>query len=164
MAEIFLKERSLTQEELKFLRELSRQKIRFLIVGLGAAALQGVNVATQDVDLWFKKLSDPRIAATIRKLGGAYIEPRPEFMNPPRFVGPAFRNLDIVTSLSGISSFDREYQKAVTIEIEGVRLKVLPLEDVIKSKEGAGRPKDKAVMPVLKDALATIRQSEKKRR
>lgn len=156
------KERSLTRAELGFLRELTRLEIPFLIVGLGGAVLQGVPVATHDVDLWFKKLSDPRIAKSIRKFGGAYIEPRPEFMNPPQFAGPDFRFLDIVTSLSGIGSFDKEYKKAVTIEIEGVKLRVLRLEQIIRSKKEADRPKDRAVLPVLKDALAAIKKRGRK--
>ena len=42
----------LTERELRFLRELVRHNVRFLIVGLSAAALQGAPVVTQDVDLW----------------------------------------------------------------------------------------------------------------
>ncbi|MBI4324951.1 MAG: hypothetical protein HY674_06770 [Chloroflexi bacterium] len=52
---------SLNANELRFLRALLRRKVRFMVVGLSAAALQGAPVVTQDVDLWFKDLSDPRI-------------------------------------------------------------------------------------------------------
>lgn len=49
----------------------------------------------------------------------------------------------------------KEYQHAVEVDLEGIKLKVLPLEKVILSKESAGRLKDKAVLPALKAALAT---------
>jgi hypothetical protein len=41
-------------------------------------------------------------------------------------------------------------------------LLVASLEDVIKSKEAAGRKKDLAVLPILRDTLA-VKQALKKR-
>jgi hypothetical protein len=60
-----------TERELRFLRELVRCDVRFLIVGLSAAALQGAPVVTQDVDLWFASLEDPRLREALRRVGGA---------------------------------------------------------------------------------------------
>lgn len=51
---------SLSESELKFLRSLVTHDVRFMVVGLSAAALQGAPVVTQDVDLWFENLADPR--------------------------------------------------------------------------------------------------------
>ena len=39
----------LTKSELRFLRALLRRKVRFMVVGLSAAALQGAPVMTQDL-------------------------------------------------------------------------------------------------------------------
>ena len=41
----------LSEAELLLLESLLRHKIRFLVVGLSAAALQGAPVVTEDVDL-----------------------------------------------------------------------------------------------------------------
>lgn len=49
----------LSETELRLLGSLLRHKIRFLAVGLSAAALQGAPVVTEDVDLWFENLPDP---------------------------------------------------------------------------------------------------------
>ena len=40
-----------TENEIRFLRELVKNRVPFMIVGLSAAALQGAPVVTQDVDL-----------------------------------------------------------------------------------------------------------------
>ncbi len=40
-----------TDEEAEFLRELVRQKVDFMIVGLSAAALQGAPVVTQEPEV-----------------------------------------------------------------------------------------------------------------
>lgn len=61
--------------EAEFLRELVRQKVDFMIVGLSAAALQGAPVVTQDIDLWFHNLSDPRIRTALDKVDAIYVPP-----------------------------------------------------------------------------------------
>lgn len=66
---------SLNASELRFLRALLRRKVRFMVVGLSAAALQGAPVVTQDVDLWFENLSDPRIGEALREVDAAYVPP-----------------------------------------------------------------------------------------
>jgi hypothetical protein len=83
-----------TERELRFLRELGRSHVRFLIVGLSAAALQGAPVVTQDVDLWFHNLDDPQLAEALRRVGGAYVPPTPN--TPPMFAGEGLELFDIV--------------------------------------------------------------------
>ena len=61
--------------EIEFLKELVRQKVEFMIVGLSAAALQGAPVVTQDIDLWFRRLPDPGIEKALKKFNGSYIPP-----------------------------------------------------------------------------------------
>ena len=62
---------SFSESELRFLRALLKRKVRFMLVGLSAAALQGAPVVTQDVDLWFEDLSDPRIREALEEIGAA---------------------------------------------------------------------------------------------
>lgn len=57
----------LNADELRFLSALLRRKVRFIVVGLSAAALQGAPVVTQDVDLWFENLDDPQIREALGK-------------------------------------------------------------------------------------------------
>jgi hypothetical protein len=57
--------------------------------------------------------------------------------------------------ICGVASFATEYRRAKTLVWRGVRLKVLPLERIIRSKEVAGRPKDLAILPILRDVAAS---------
>ena len=75
--------------EAAFLRELVREGVDFMIVGLSAAALQGAPVVTQDVDLWFKDIEHPGIKRALRKVGGSYVPP--VRMHPPMFEGDAVK-------------------------------------------------------------------------
>jgi hypothetical protein len=51
---------ALADAERAFLRALGERGVRFLVMGMGAAVLQGATAVTQDLDLWFEDLSDPR--------------------------------------------------------------------------------------------------------
>ena len=150
-----------SEAEARFLRALNDEGVEFLIVGLSAAALQGAPAVTQDIDLWFRDLTDPGIKKALRRVGGVYVAPTGS--TPPMFVGSAVALFDVVVSMHGLESFAKEAARAVTVVLEGVRVKLLPLERIIVSKQATNRPKDRAILPVLEDAARTIRTRRRKR-
>ena len=143
-----------TEGEARFLRELVRRKVDFMVVGLSAAALQGAPMVTQDVDLWFRNIDDPGMRAALRKVGGIYVPP--VGLYPPMFAGDNVECFDIVLHVHGIGDFRREIKKAISIELGGVAIKVLPLDRVIASKKALNRQKDRMVMPALKAAALAL--------
>ena len=143
-----------TERELRFLRELVRCQVPFLIVGLAAAALQGAPVVTQDVDLWFKNLDDPNLAEALRRVGGAYVAPTGH--TPPMLAGDGLELFDIVLRMDGLRSFDEERAAAVELALGDVVAKVLPLPRIVASKRAAARPKDRLVVPVLEEIVALL--------
>jgi hypothetical protein len=148
----------LTDAERAFLGRLVVAGVPFLVVGLGAAVLQGADASTQDLDLWFKSISDPRIAEAAAASGGVLAWRA----DPPVIAGQGLDHLDVVIHCHGLKAFDSEYAKAVEIDLDGVAIKVLPLERVIASKKAAGRPKDKAALEALRAALAANRTNREK--
>jgi len=141
-------------KETAFLKELVKNEVCFMIVGLSAAALQGAPVVTQDVDLWFRDLSDPGIKKSLKKVGGAFVPPIG--LNPPMFAGNGIQLFDIVTAMHGLDSFDKEWGNTLELPLGQLTVRVLKLARIIKSKENLGREKDRLVLPVLRDAMATI--------
>ena len=148
-----------TEKEALFLRELRKQKVEFIIVGLSAAALQGAPVVTQDVDLWFKDLNDPGLKKVLKKVKAAYVPPSAH--NPPMFAGDAVNLFDIVVHMHGLEAFEQEKKNTLTMDLGKIKVLVLSLERIIKSKKATGRQKDKIVLPVLKDALIAIKNQHK---
>jgi hypothetical protein len=132
-----------------------------MVVGLSAATLQGAPAVTQDVDLWFRDLRDPRIAAALQAVGGAYVPPTP--YTPPMLAGDAMALFDLVIHMDGLRSFDEEYRNAVLIPVGNTSVMVLPLDRIIASKQAANRPKDKAVLPVLRHALLALQSHHKRK-
>ena len=144
---------SLSESEQHFLRALLSRKVRFIVVGLSAAALQGAPVVTQDVDLWFEDLTDPRIIESLREVGAAYVPP--SLQNPPMFAGGGIELFDIVQRMDGLKKFAQEWSECVVIPFGTQKLKLLSLERILASKRAANRTKDRLVIPVLEDSLAT---------
>ena len=141
----------LSEPELKVLASLVERRIRFMIVGLSAAALQGAPTVTEDIDLWFEDLQNPNFIPALQAVGAAYLPPFG--LNPPMLAGPGTQIFDVVLRMDGLGAFAEEYQTALEISLGGVTLKVLPLARILASKEAANRPKDRLVVPVLRDAL-----------
>jgi hypothetical protein len=144
--------------EIAFLRELNRRKVDYMVVGLSAAALQGAVVVTQDVDLWFRDLADPGIYEALKSVGGAYIPPNGS--HPPMFVGGAVKLFDVVTHMHGLDGFESERAFILKIPVGRLKVPVLRLDRIIRSKEATGRPKDKLVLPLLRDVLAVLQEEE----
>lgn len=141
----------LSENEVALLRSLVKCRVRFMVVGLSAAAMQGAPVVTQDVDLWFDNLNDPRLAQALRAVGAAYVPPIQ--LNPPMLAGPGSQPFHMVLRMDGVGSFGEEYQNAKTVRLAGLKLKVLSLERILASKVAAHRAKDMEVIPVLQDVL-----------
>jgi hypothetical protein len=148
---------ALTEVERRFLEELNARGVRFLIVGVGAALLQGANTATQDVDLWFESTADAKIGEAARAAGGIWVSGA-FGMRPPALGGALGDRFDVVTHVHGLKSFAEEYDASLALTLEGVPLRVLPLARVIASKRALGRPRDLAQLPALEEALAALAQ------
>ena len=145
----------LTSAERAFLQALNALGVRYLIVGMGAALLEGAPGTTQDLDLWFGLIDGERLRAAARAAGGLYT---PGFgLQPPAVGGEGLDRVDLVLTASGLDSFETEFEGARDYDLDGVRVKVLPLERVIVSKRSAKRPKDSAQLPMLEAALAARR-------
>jgi hypothetical protein len=147
---------ALNEAERIFFSSLNRLGVRYLIVGMSSALIQGAHGSTQDIDIWFEKLDDPRIGEAAKEAGGFWISG--SFgMRPPALGGKELSaRFDIVTHMHGLTEFDEEYRGARKYEIEGVEVHVLPLVRVIESKKASGRPKDLASISILEEALAAV--------
>jgi hypothetical protein len=137
--------------EAVFFRALNELQVRYLVVGLSAALLEGAPVVTQDIDIWF----GDTIAEAAKRAGGFYVSGL--MLDQPRIGGEGLERLDLVISPHGLRSFEEEYAVATHHELAGLRMSALPLERVVASKRAAGRVKDLAVIPALDDTLAANR-------
>lgn len=142
----------LSAAEITFFRALTESKVRFMLVGLASAVVQGAPLMTHDLDLWFEKLSDLRISNAAKEAGGVFVWRS----DPPMLSGPGLDRIDIAFHFDGLGDFASEYRKAISLRILDFRIKILPIERILASKIAAGRPKDIAAVEALKATIAAI--------
>jgi hypothetical protein len=154
---------------------LHRHDVRYVLIGGLAAILHGSPQVTFDADICPD--SEPenlrRLAAALREIQ-ARVRARdvPEglpfacdaaFLSSVRILNlvTAFGELDLSFQPSGTGGYADLVRNSVPIEIKGHVVSVAALEDVIRSKEAAGRPKDLAALPVLRQLLEQIGQQDR---
>lgn len=152
---------ALSTSEIALLKNLLRHEVRFMVVGMAAAVLQGAPAVTEDVDLWVENLGSDKFLAAVADSGGFYISPGTAGVNPPMLGPENLRLFAFVTHLHGLGSFDVEYQNSISLIVQGVTLRILPLERIITSKKAANRAKDRLVLSALEATLASLRLSKK---
>ena len=54
----------LNAAEAAFLAALDERGVRYLVVGMSAALMQGVRGSTDDIDLWFAAVGDERFRSS----------------------------------------------------------------------------------------------------
>ena len=131
-----------------------------MVVGLSAATLQGAPVVTQDIDLWFERLGEQKISDALKTIGAAYVPP--SAINPPMLAGAGTELFDIVLRMDGLGTFAQEIKNCIQIPLGRQKLNVLSLDRILVSKIAANRQKDKLTIPVLQDALATVRSKRRR--
>ena len=142
--------------------ELRVVRLEAVVVGNVASILSGAPVLTQDVDLLVRDtvLNRKKLKKLALAMGGVGPAPISDLATTERIYG-ADVPIDIlydqlVGGLTWASIRARAYRAAVGREV----LLVAALADVIASKTAAGRPKDKAVLPMLRDTLAVRRAAK----
>jgi predicted nucleotidyltransferase len=139
----------------EIIEELDAARVDYVVIGVTAAALQGAPLLTEDVDVMVRDT-----AATHRKIA-VFAKNASMVLSRPaeplsRFVRASSEDatVDFVFNLSGGATFESIRSRSLRIEVAGRTARVASLEDVIASKQAAGRPKDLAVLPILRDTLA----------
>lgn len=126
----------LADAEIAFLRELGSRGVRSVLIGMGAAVREGATAMTQDLDLWFESLSDPRISEAARAAGGLYVSG--SFgMQPPTIGGGLGDRFDVETHAHGLGPFATEWESTIAARIQGVPVRLLGLDRILASKRAA---------------------------
>ena len=142
----------LTPAERALFEALDTLGVPYLIVGMGAALLEGATGTTQDLDVWLGAMDTEKVKQAARAAGGFYTAGMG--LQPPAIGGDGLDRIDLVMTAQGLEPFEIEYARSKHHDLDGVPVRVLPLERVILSKRTSNRPKDQAQLPILEATLA----------
>jgi len=149
------------------LRVLDEHGVRYVLIGGFAAVIHGSPYVTTDVDVTpaadlenLQRLSRALTALNARVWTNA--KPRGlAFKHDARSLGAKetwnlvtdHGRLDISLRPDGTNGYPDLSRDALHLSILGVDVDVASLADVVRSKEAAGREKDRLVLPVLRQIL-----------
>jgi predicted nucleotidyltransferase len=130
----------------EFLKLLNSHNVRYLLVGGYAVGYHGYPRATGDMDIWIE-MSGPnskKIASAFRDFGmpdkavseGLFLE-----ANKVIRMGEPPVRLEVITSASGVD-FTECFSNREILEIDGIPITFISLEDLKKNKRAAGRFRD----------------------
>ena len=124
------------------------------MVGMSAAILQGVPATTTDTDIWvdLPERQYVRLLNLVVKQGGTPMARTMYGLSDGSLV-------NFIFSMTGLKKFAEEYVRAHEIHWNGLKVRVLPLKRIYKSKHDSAREKDIAHLPLLKRVMRGLRRA-----
>jgi hypothetical protein len=147
---------------------LAAHDVQYVLIGGLAAAVHGSPLLTSDMDITPERASDnlARLSDALRELdakvrAAELDEPLPFSHTADSLAAvdvwnlrTRFGDLDISFVPKGTDGYPDLARSAVESQVGGVVVRVASLADVVRSKEAAGRDKDRRALPVLREILA----------
>ncbi len=132
----------------EFIQALNDSNVEYILVGGYSVILHGHNRTTGDMDIWVNRTKQnyDRIVTAFAKFGMPLFDMTlPDFLNPAKFdvfrFGRKPMGIDIMTRVKGLE-FEQCLKHSKLFKLEGIEIRTLDLQDLIKSKTEAGRYKD----------------------
>jgi hypothetical protein len=154
----------LNEDYRDILQSLADEQAKYLLVDAYALAAHGYPRATMDIDIWVMPSPDnaEAVLRALRRFGAPTSELTSADLQKSDTVfqvGVAPRRIDIITGASGFR-FDEAFANSIEIEIEGLKIRIPSVDDLIRNKRASGRTKDLADV----EALESLKNSEQPRK
>lgn len=131
-----------------FLSMLNKHEVKYILVGGFAVILHGYSRTTGDMDIWVDRDQEnyQRLKSAFEEFGMPVFDMTKEnFLNHPVWdvftFGVPPVAIDIMTKVKGLD-FGDTYGQAVTFEDDGLSIKTIHKDQLIKAKKHSNRPKD----------------------
>jgi predicted nucleotidyltransferase len=132
----------------EFIRLLNDNQARYLVVGGYAVALHGYPRYTKDIDIWIDMAptNAARIIQALQQFGfGSLGLKEADFLDADTIIQLGYppRRIDLLTTLPGID-FEACFSERVVVDIDGIEVNFIDLENLKKNKRATGRFQDMA--------------------
>jgi hypothetical protein len=122
-----------------------------------AAIEQGAPLMTVDYDFWVNlpERQYVRLLTIVQRLGGTIRAQTVYELSDGTQVNAVFQP-------NGLRAFESEWKGSREGKLDGVPVRILPLQRVIASKRAANREKDIAVLPILERTLRLSKRMQQR--
>ena len=132
----------------EFIQSLNGNGVRYLVVGGYAVALHGYPRYTKDIDIWVElnPSNADKIMRTLDQFGFASLGLKAEdFLEPDTIIQLGYppNRIDLLTTLTGVD-FETCYSARIELDIEGLTVNFIDLENLKENKKASGRAQDLA--------------------
>jgi hypothetical protein len=154
----------------EILRAFETAGIRYVVVGGVAAIVHGATRRTEDLDICYASDREnlELLAATVNSW-----EPHLRVSSGERIPFPldvraladlqaitletSQGSLDLLQTILGVGGYEDCLRDSIVAEVGDIRVRILGLQALIRSKEAAARGKDLRILPELREALIELR-------
>jgi hypothetical protein len=143
----------------RLVQSLGEEGIRYQMVGMSAAIIQGVPATTLDTDIWvdLPERQYIRLFNLVERQGGVGLAKTMYALADGSLV-------NFIFSMTGLKKFAAEYKNAREMLWNGLKIRVLPLERIYQSKKASARDKDLAHLPLLENVIEAQKRNEETRK
>lgn len=148
-------------DPLSVFRSLDRHGVRFVVIGGLGGRLHGSPTVTRDTDICYERSPEnlERLAEALRELDvelRGVGEAVPFLLDAKTLAaGDHFTftssagDLDVLGTPAGVGGFDDLAERAEVFDLDGLEVLVASIDDLMRMKRAAGRPKDLIELEVL---------------
>ncbi|HET7310913.1 MAG TPA: hypothetical protein VFJ17_06265 [Mycobacteriales bacterium] len=150
----------------RIMQTLAKHGVNCIFIGGMAAFLQGSPIPTEDVDI-VPEVNRDNLTRLSRALKALDAKVRADGTEPLPFGHDAdslaagniwnlttrYGDLDITFTPSGTRGYADLKRDAIEVSIHGTTVKLAALVDIVRSKEAAGRDKDRRALPILRELV-----------
>ena len=139
----------------EFLKLLNKNNVKYLIVGGYALAFHGHPRYTKDIDIWVLVNHDnaENIIKALSDFGFSALKlKKDDFLNPGYVIQLGYppHRIDILTSVTGLN-FEDCYLTKIEVDIDGLKVSFIDLENFKRNKKEVGRFQDLADLENLEE-------------
>jgi hypothetical protein len=148
---------NLNENFVDFINLLNEHKAKYVLVGGWAVIFEGYSRNTGDMDILIEReeKNAAKMLSVIKKFLGSTIGfEKEDFLKEENVImmgRPPFR-IDILTDISGVS-FKEAYESSKVYEDEGLKIRCIHINELIRNKKATGRLKDLGDVDMLEKIL-----------
>ncbi len=148
---------NLNENFVDFINLLNEHKVKYVLVGGWAVIFEGYSRNTGDMDILIEREENNanKLLAVIKDFLGSTIGfDKDDFLKEENVImmgRPPFR-IDILTDISGVS-FKEAFESSKIYEDEGLKIRCIHINELIRNKKATGRLKDLGDVDMLEKIL-----------